>query len=393
MVGKWHVGSAPGCRPGDRGFDKYYSYLGGASSYFNTPVVSNSSDGYYAPQPGAAGYYTTDAFSGHAVGLVDECARKGQSFFLYLAHKAPHWPVHALSEDVARYKDLYADGPRAVAKRRYQRQVEMGLVNPKWPYRPDALVPEQSTHLPMVQTEKDAAPRKAASPQEAMQMYAAQVDRMDQGIGRLVERLRQWGILDNTLILFLSDNGGCHEDQGYGQPWATASNTPFRRHKHWVHEGGISTPLVAHWPARIRQAGKLVHDVAHILDVMPTVVELAGAAYPAEHNGKAILPMEGRSLVPLLDGGTRPAPQLLCWDHEGNRAVREGKWKLVAAGKPWELYDVEADRTENVNLIDKEPDRVRRLTDLYMEWAKRCNVLRPAGGGKAKAQPPAAAGG
>ena len=388
MVGKWHVGAAEGGRPGDRGFEKYYTYLGGASSYFNTPVVSNSSDAYYPPLPGAPGYYTTDAFSAHAVGLADEFGRKGEPFFLYLAHKAPHWPVHALTEDMAKYKDMYADGPRAVAKRRWQRQLEMGLVNPDWPYRPDDLVPDESAHLPNVQTEKDPKPRKAASPQEAMQMYAAQIDRMDQGIGRLVETLEARGALDDTLIFFLSDNGGCHEGQGYGQPWATASNTPFRRHKHWTHEGGISTPFIAHWPARIREAGGLVHDVGHITDLMPTLVEATGAAYPAERGGRAILPMEGRSLMPLLEGRTRPPPDLLCWEHEGNRAVREGRWKLVAAGPPWELYDVEADRTENINMIDKEPGRVQRLTDLYLDWAKRCNVLRPPKTKKGKGQAP-----
>jgi arylsulfatase len=383
MVGKWHVGSDKGQQPGDRGFDKYFSYLGGASSYFNTPVVSNSSDAFYRPQPGDAGYYTTDAFSAHAAALADEALAGDKPFFMYLAHKAPHWPVHALSEDVAKYKNMYADGPRELAKRRHKKQLDMGLVNPNWPYDPDKLVPEASNHIPMVQTEKDSKPRKAAGAQEAMQMYAAQVDRMDQGIGKLLDVLRARGAMDNTLILFMSDNGGCHEGNGYGQPWATASNTPFRRHKHWVHEGGISTPLVAHWPARIAK-GKVVHDVAHITDIMPTLVEVAGATYPAQNNGKAILPMEGRSLTPILDGKTRTPPELLCWEHQGNKAVREGKWKLVAAGQPWELYDVEADRTENVNLIDKEPDKVKRLTGLYMDWAKRCNVLRPEGGNKGK---------
>lgn len=207
-----------------------------------------------------------------------------------------------------------------------------------------------------------------------MEIYAAQVDRLDQGVGRVVAKLNDLGALDNTLILFLSDNGACQEAEGYGNPWATLSNTPFRRHKRWAHEGGISTPLVAHWPAVIRAGGKLNHALGHITDILPTVIDVTGAKYPAA----PIQPLVGSSLAPLLRGGTRPEPEFLAWEHEGNRVVRAGKWKLVSAHDArdqWELYDVETDRTENVNLAKQEPDRVQQLSARYDEWAARVGVV------------------
>ena len=247
-----------------------------------------------------------------------------------------------------------------------------------------------------------------------MEVYAAQVDRMDEGISRIISALEKTERLDNSLILFLADNGGCAEEfdksntwfldyspektrdgrlvkrgnfpsvmpgpedtyQSYGIPWANASNTPFRLYKSWVHEGGVSTPLIAHWPSRIQVRGELCHQPGHLIDIMPTLVDIAGADYPHEHKDSEILPMEGKSLFPAfknkpLDHGA------IYFEHEGNRAIRRGKWKLVAATNkgPWELYDLEADRTEIDNLAGKFPNLVKQMTAMWQSWAERTNVL------------------
>jgi len=213
-------------------------------------------------------------------------------------------------------------------------------------------------------------------------------------VGRLVARLKQLGIFDNTLILFLADNGGCAEGgiwgfdrekgrigtadsySSYGLSWANASNTPFRRYKHWVHEGGIATPLVAHWPAVIREKGKFVHEPAHVIDLMATCCDVAGATYPQKYQGHEITPLEGKSLLPLLQGEKPKSREAIFWEHEGNRAVRRGRWKLVSKhpGR-WELYDLEANRTELKDLAAEHPETVTELKRLYQAWAERCNVL------------------
>jgi arylsulfatase len=247
-----------------------------------------------------------------------------------------------------------------------------------------------------------------------MEVYAAQIDVMDRAAGTIVDKLSALGLLNNTLILFLADNGGCAEElgprgrglhfpaktrdglrvrlgnnpevmpgppdtyQSYGLPWANASNTPFRRYKHWVHEGGIASPLIAHWPARITQRNELIHEPAHLIDIMATCVEAAGAEYPSEFNGNAITPLEGKSLLPVLEGGRRAGRDALFWEHEGNRAVRRGNWKLVSRfnnRSRWELYDLEADRTELKNLIDSQGGTAEELLALYDAWAARAGVV------------------
>jgi arylsulfatase len=229
-----------------------------------------------------------------------------------------------------------------------------------------------------------------------MAVYAAQIERMDYGIGRVLDKIKEIGAEENTLVLFLSDNGGCAEGgpvgfdnrknglppggvdsyMSYGLSWANASNTPFRRYKHWVHEGGIATPLIAYWPAVIKNGGSITGQVGHIIDIMATCLNIAGVAYPKAHKGSNLIPLEGRSLLPILEGRERRGHDALYWEHEGNRAVRQGKWKLVAwHGRPWELYDLQADRTELKNLADEYPQKVQELKAMYETWAKRCGVL------------------
>lgn len=323
----------------------------------------------------------TDAFSDYAAKLVDEYGRKDKPFFLYLAYTAPHWPLHAWPEDIAKYRGKYKKGWDALRRERHERQIAMGLVDRRWPLTPrDPLVPAWDSVA-----NKDEYDLRMA-------VYAAQISRMDHGIGRVLAKLRELGQEENTLVLFLADNGGCAEEKirgeqpsppgpadsftSYGRAWANLSNTPFRLYKHWVHEGGIASPLVAHWPAVIKQRNALCHQPAHVIDIMATCLDIAGGSYPKTHNGKEVTPLEGKSLLPLFQGRPRRGHDSLFWEHEGNRAVRQGKWKLVSRyPNRWELYDLEADRTEMNDLASKHPDRVQSMAAAYDAWARRCGVV------------------
>ncbi len=397
MSGKWHVGEKRDHWPRKRGFDRYFGLISGASSYFGIlpqetpPRIMVRDDEPYAPEGGH--FYMTDAFTDNAIRYLEE-HDKSKPFLLYLAYTAPHWPLHALEEDIAKYRGKYATGWDALREQRYHRMVEQGIIDPKWKLSPrDSEVPAWDG----AENKEDWDLRMA--------VYAAMVDRMDQGIGRVLDTLKEQGMKDNTLVLFLADNGGCHEHLdkprlhkpgappgtresylSYERPWASASNTPFRMFKHWCHEGGIATPLIARWPARIRQHGKLDHQVAHITDIMATCADISGTAYPETFSDQKIAPLVGKSLAPVFDGKTRKSHARLCWEHEGNRALREDKWKLVATKEgDWELYDMEADRTELTNLAQAQPDRAKALLDSWSAWAKEIGVnTHGEGGGKTK---------
>jgi arylsulfatase len=416
LSGKWHVTRQTGYWSGkaqltsirnwplQRGFDRFFGTIHGAGSYWN-PVSLTRGNTPIAIPDGEAFYYT-DAISDQAARFILE--HHGESpLFLYVAYTAPHWPLHAWPEDIARYAGRYDAGWDALRAERHARMIEMGLVDPSWSLSPrDRRVPDWQD-----------APHPAWQ-RRAMEVYAAMVDRMDQGIGRIVNALERTGRLESTLIVFLADNGGCAEGgtafttggaskglsksvkvtrdgrpihfghyaehmpgppdtyQEYGRPWASASNTPFRLYKHFVHEGGIATPFIVHWPAGIASRGELRHQVGHVIDLMPTCLELAGAAYPEMVDGRAITPAAGMSLVPAF--ADEPLErQAVYWEHEGNRAVRAGDWKLVARGRkgPWELYDLRADRTETSDLATRFPDRVEQMAALWQAWAERCGVL------------------
>ncbi|MBP7052496.1 MAG: arylsulfatase [Phycisphaerae bacterium] len=391
MAGKWHVGENRPHWPVDRGFDHHFGLISGGANYFDITqdkaknVVRKMAIDDQPYRPPREGFYITDAFSDHAVQLLDEHGRDERPVFLYLAYTAPHWPLHALPEDIARYRGKYSKGWDAIREERYQRMVKMGLIRDQWKMSP------RDGENPPWSEEKD---------QELMDLkmavYAAQIERMDRGIGRVLDKIRDLGKQENTLVMFLSDNGGCAEGgpsgfdnrknglppggvdsfMSYGQSWANASNTPFRRYKHWVHEGGIATPFIAYWPAVIQSRGTITDEVSHLIDVMATCLDVGGIAYPKTQNGRELTALEGRSLLPVFREGRRQGHEALFWEHEGNRAARQGKWKLVAAhGKPWELYDLEADRTELHDMASEHPDEVDRLTALYNGWAQRCGVL------------------
>lgn len=394
LSGKWHLGSRAPHRPVDRGFDEYYGLMDGACNFFN-PVqpdpqfkggnvrVFGHNDQLITAFPDD--FYTTDAFTDHAVRTIHRFATNDSPFFVHVTYNAPHYPLHAWPEDIAKYEGKYLGGWQALRESRHRRQIELGLIDPQWqlpPPDPEVLDWEN-------QENKRWQDRRMA-------VYAAMVDRMDQGIGRLLQALRDTGTDQNTVVMFLSDNGGCSEEYGHDTPeflpgpkenyttcgpsWAYAQNTPFRRFKAWMHEGGISTPFIVRWPGRV-PAGAVTRQVAHIIDLMPTFVELAGAVYPAEFNGHAVLPVEGLSLTPVLAGGERSGHQTLWWEFSGNRAVRQGDWKLCwdKREKRWELYDLKADRTEMNDLAPAHPERVRALAASWQAWARRTGVINEAG--------------
>jgi len=414
MSGKWHVGGAYDLRfpeqwaPGDathplptqRGFDRYFGLLEAADSYFNPKTLVRGETIIKAESPD---FYLTDAISDNAVEMIEEAAELGKPFFQYVAYTAPHWPLHALEEDIARYEGKYLGGWGRLRTSRHEQMKGMGLVDPRWDIAP---------------RDEDAPPWEEVEHKDwedlRMAVYAAQIDRVDQGVGRIMAKLRQLGIAQDTLVMFLSDNGGCaelfQEDTDWPDPsmwetaptldgkpvrvgnvpglrpgpdttfmavelpWANASNAPFRLFKRWIHEGGISTPFIVNWPERIRSAG-IVHEPVQIIDIAATCYEAGGAGYPAELDGNAITPLEGESFMPAVAGDRWSREQPIFVEHEGNRGVRAGQWKLVAeSGRAWELYDMNEDRTELNDLADRNPVKAAELAKLYGEWAERCGV-------------------
>jgi len=390
MSGKWHVGERRPHWPTDRGFQNYFGLISGAANYFDITRDRTGrakrqmafNDQPYSPPKER--FYMTDAVTDRAIEFLGSNGSVEKPFFLYVAYTAPHWPLHALPEDIEKYRGKYRNGWDALRKERYERQLAAGLIDRRWAISPRDKEITAWSEVP----NKEAMDMKMA-------VYAAQIDRMDQGIGRILAKVESLGKSENTLVFFLSDNGGCHEGgpwgfddrnnglppgsadsyMSYGRSWANASNTPFRLFKHWVHEGGIATPLVVHWPGVVKHPGSITHQVGHIVDIMATVCEAAGVTYPKTFQGRSILPAEGKSLVPVIQGGQRKTHSALFWEHEGNRAVRQGKWKLVSVVQgEWELFDLETDRTELNNLVKQYPEKVRELEKLYRNWAARWGV-------------------
>jgi arylsulfatase A-like enzyme len=393
MAGKWHVtkyvqatnDAEKANWPRQRGFDHYFGILQGTGNYFRPNPLTRENEIIKAPEDG---FYTTDAFVENAIKFLDQ-GDKAKPFFLYLAFNAPHFPLMAPADEIAKFRGKYKIGWDKLREQRYARQIELGIVDKAWPLSPRA--PEVKAWDAVPAAEQDRF-------DNIMAIYAAVVAHMDQAVGRLVQALRDRGALDNTLILFLSDNGGNAESgpngrlEGQapglvdstvycGQSWATLENTPFRRYKHYNHEGGISTPLIAHWPARIPNGGQLRTQPGHLIDIMATCADVAGATYPKEFKGKAIQPMEGRSLLPAFEN--KPIQRdAIYWEHEGNAAIRVGDWKLVRLGRngPWELYDLKADRTELHDLAAAQPERAKDLAAKWDAWAERAQVKPyPAG--------------
>lgn len=423
MIGKWHVAETPLkedqrdwlnhqvfhddfselCNyPVNRGFDTHYGIIYGVVDYFDPfSLVEGEVPVKEVPE----GYYITQALSDRAEAEIREYAEDDKPFFMYLAYTSPHWPLHALPEDIEKYKDTYKVGWDAIREARYQRQREMGIFgdqdnflsqrqfNDPWSENPDA--------------EWDA---------RAMAVHAAMIDRMDQGIGQVLKALEETGQMDNTLILFMSDNGCSSEScqfmkpgdndrpdmtrdgrqmiypknkevlpgpqttyAGLGAKWANVANTPFRFWKARSYEGGICTPMIAHWPKGIKKnVGGFTDEHGHVMDIMATCIDLAGASYPEKYKGHDIIPMEGISLVPIFKTGEREGHEYLGFEHFNERAfISEDGWKIVRPSgnkSEWELYNLNEDRSELHNLAASQPDRVNRMVKAYEEWAKRCMV-------------------
>ena len=411
MVGKWHM-SEPG--PTERGFDEFYGYVHDYAQdqwipdrYVRLPAGRKLERSY---KPGE--FYATDVFTDYALEFLNQAFEKDEPWFLYLSHSSPHFPVQAPRESVARFVETYRRGWDALREQRYARMKEIGLATDAWSFTERSIVPvdepEIANGYPGKQNpawfslpadrREDLAYRMAA--------FAAMVAHVDQGIGRILTRLEKEGELDNTLIVVLSDNGACYEwgpygfdgpsrkaitklhtgDElrliggpgtwhAYGSAWANLGNTPLRLYKHFTHEGGISTPFIAHWPKGIKPRPGFIREPSHLVDILPTIGDATGAAYPKQFNGHEILPPEGKSLLPVFAGGSL-GERSLGFEHQQARALRKGKWKAVWGKRmpheiEWELYDMENDRCETNNLAKKHPDLTRQLAAEWEAWAKR----------------------
>ena len=406
MSGKWHLTEdknklVTGSKhnwPRQRGFDRFFGTIAGAGSFYtpqtltldNAPITEFPKDFYY-----------TTAIGEHGAQFIREhgADENDQPFFLYVPFTAPHWPLHALEKDIKKYRGKYLKGWDAIRAERHARQLKMGLVDQRWP------ISARHERAPAWET-LDKAKQKEMD--ERMAIYAAMIDSMDQAIGHILKAVADLDQTENTMVLFRADNGGCDESglygferkkggelgtdssfASYGLCWANASNTPFQFFKKDNHEGGIASPLIVHWPEGIEKEahGKLRHEPTHVIDIMATAVQMAGAEYPARFRGHDILPLEGLSLLPTFEG--KPLDRTaLYWEHVGNRAVRSGDWKLVANTRfrkqEWELYNLRTDRTETVNLFNQREDKAQELKTLWQAWATRAHVLPKPGGKKSK---------
>jgi len=423
MAGKWHLGMNERDRwPLQRGFEKYYGCLSGATRFFHPDHPRGMTSGNEPVEEPVSttgeAFYTTDAFTDHAIRfLEEELSGRQRPVFLYLAYTAPHWPLQAFEDDVAKYRGTYRMGWDKLRRQRYQRQIELGLIDPAWKLSPKT---------PGIPDWDDLEPAKQDEMDLKMAVYAAMIDRIDQNIGRLVAFLKQARIYEDTLLMFLSDNGACQEggilgrgeffdvskrnlqgSNSYGEAWANASSTPFRLYKHFAHEGGTATPFFLHWPERIQPREDWYREPAQIIDVLPTILDVAGADYPERFHGADIPALDGISLRPAFDGQPLERSEPIFVEHETNAFVRDGNWKLVGKGVAdkdgvaparWELYDMEADRTETNDLAADHPERVARLAGQWDRWAKRVNVYPKGEGGpthgapQAEPNPPAVGG-
>lgn len=413
MVGKWHVGGpAPWVRrqldlssvvhPLDRGFNHFWGTLIGAGSYY---APRSLMDGRTLLDPTRdeqvpEGFYYTDSIGEHSVDMVRTLAQSQRPFFLYVAHVAPHWPLHAHEGDIEEALPYYRGGWEDIRASRQERLRDLGVLQRTWAISaPDDGVREW------------AVCEWKAWEQLRMSVYAAQIIALDRAIGLLLDEIERLGISQETVVMFCSDNGGCAEELGgegagplrraqtragepvrggnivglrpgtedtymsYGQSWANASNSPFRMYKHWVHEGGISTPFLVRWPGTT-SPGTIDHVPRHFVDVMATCLDLAGTTYPLERDGRGTIPLEGQSFRTTLEGVPDSRVGAISWEHEGNRAVRLGDLKLVSVfGHDWELYEMDSDRTETNNVSDKYPADVKRMESLWLDWARRVGVV------------------
>lgn len=393
MSGKWHLcsdrntsqNSDKNAWPLQRGFDRFFGTLLGSGSYYTPVTLATQNTIIEAPE----GFYYTDAISDTAVNMIQENSLTNNPFFLYVSYTAPHWPLHAYKEDYDPYMDIYSAGWDSVRLQRFKHQKELGIVDEDW------ILSERDTGAPAWEALSEEKKGEMAF---RMAIYAAQVERMDRGIGRIISALEKEEKLENTLIFFLQDNGACAEfisgrDQdmavlgtdesfeSYRLPWANASNTPFRLFKHWTHEGGISTPLIVHWLEGVVTSGRMSDRPGQLMDIMATCIEVAGAEYPLQFKGNEIYNLEGESLLPSIKNQSDERESVMFWEHEANRTVRSGDWKLVLKASEeypfdgkWELYNLADDRTEMHDLAETYPEKVDEMKTMWEDCAQRIKV-------------------
>lgn len=391
MTGKWHLSKQPTAR----GFERYFGHLSSHTDYFTGDETFRINDQPFKVP--LTGFYTTDANTDYAMRFIDESMGTGKPFFCYIAYNAPHTPLQAPKEDVDKYRGRYMIGWDKIREQRYARQQQLGLLRDGW-----ALSPRPAD----VPAWDGLSSERKALQDLRMATFAAAVDRVDQNIGRLVAHLEKLRVLDDTLVIFLSDNGANpfdlnekHPDRSnskmpwepgsywsYDKGWAHVCNTPFREYKRNQHEGGISTPLIVHWPNGLKTApGEITYQVGHVVDMMPTLLDLTDTEYPATFRGETLKPLRGKSLLPILAGKQREPSEALFFEFRGvNRAVRTGAWKLVSKDRGrWELYNIEEDRSEQHDLSSEQSDRVERMRKAWEAWAAQAK-----GGGAETSEAP-----
>lgn len=419
LAGKWQLGAEAPHRAIDRGFEEFYGVLDSRMHHFDPArpdpppdhlkrvFVEGNLTRIFAHNEKTItefpeDFYSSDAFSGHAVETIRRMAGETKPFYLHLAYAAPHYPIQAPPEDIARCRGNYADGYDPLRERRFQRQMEMGLFEPGAATLSSPALDHLYEHEfdPWEKLNEESRQRHATR----MEAYAAMVDRLDQGVGRVLAALDETGAAGNTVVVFLSDNGGNNhyphrsmnlrpqnelegviaynhgipvgDGRGFeflGLGWGWAVNAPFRGYKYLTYEGGICTPMIVRWPGEA-PAGEITRETGHVVDFMPTLLELAGAKYPGHPDGRPILPMEGESLVSVFRGGKAKPRQLpLGWELFGSRAFVDGEWKLVwkAGVREWELYNLAADRSETENIASKHPGRVKSMAAAWEAWARK----------------------
>lgn len=380
--------------PCNRGFDEHWGTIWGVVNHFDPfSLVHNEEPIYTDAIP--SDFYSTDFITDKTIDLLDDLSAKEEPFFMYVAYNAPHWPLHAKPEDIKKYDGMYDEGWDVMREKRYARMVELGLISPEQ----TPVSRNESGRLWENETDKEF---QAAN----MEVHAAMIDCVDQGVGRIIQKLKETGEYDNTIIIFSSDNGASSENYGIGEfdrhdrtrdgqmvthdsrtpgdqlsynylgtGWAGAINTPFRYWKAESFHGGIAAPTIVHWPAGMKSGkGSIVNEPCHFIDIMPTCIALAGAEYPSTYNGHSIKPLaaEGRSLLPLISGeGEWNGERTLFWEHENGRAVRVGNWKMTSLRNGgWQLFDLSTDYSETNNVAAEHPDKVREMKTLWNNWAK-----------------------
>lgn len=369
MTGKWHLEG----NPVERGFDRYFGHLSGSTNFFKGDNTFRLDDKPFKIVDKS--FYTTDANTDYAIEFLREAKNKDKPFFLYIAYNAPHYPLQAWPEDIAKYRGKYMKGWDVLRKERHARQLKMSLVKPEW-----SLTPRDEG----VKAWDALSDEEKKKEDHIMAVFAAMVDRVDQNIGRLIAELKSLGVADNTLLMFLSDNGGCPFQRTktwdippgsaesfytYHKGWAQLSNTPFRLYKQNQHEGGISTPLIVNWPGVIK-GGSVTDQPGHIVDVMATMLDITETNYPAEYKGRKLRPLRGKSLLKVFKGQKRQGHDEIFFEFNKYKGLRKGKWKISWQKDKWELYDIELDRTELNDLADKMPEKVRQMSARYDAWLK-----------------------